>query len=434
MMSDQDQEQDMTPAEEPSDETTMEQALREQAEAEAKEPSMEGLLAAAAQFQDRLKAREVVWVKVVQATADGVLVDIGEKHEAVIPNAEFGPEAKPAAGSRVPAVLVHTGRGDSPAVLSHKKARAQLGWTQALKAHQEKARVRGTVTQAIKGGFTVDVAGVQAFLPASLADLRPVRKPETLVGSGVRCYILEVDQAKRQLVLSRKAVLEEEVQKRKSKMLESLKVGDVMIARIGPAGPAGVAVNLGGVDAFIATADLSWREPEKAKASLKYGDKARVKVLRVDPETGKIACGVKQLSANPADQLKKRFPPKSVVKGKVSQVSPEGVRLQLADKLTAFCQVRELPTEGPDVEPERDFRDRGDRRMPRKAEAPKNVIWPKQDQEVSAIVLGVNFTTFELSVSIRRFEEIQDKKRVQRYLKGAPPLTLGQLLSPDSDA
>lgn len=433
MMSDQDPQQDMTP-EEPSDETTMEQALREQAEAEAKEPSMEGLLAAAAQFQEKLKAREVVWVKVVQLAADGVLVDIGEKREAVIPNAEFGPESKPAVGARVPAVLVHAGRGDSPAVLSHKKARGQLGWAQALKAHQEKARVRGTVTQAIKGGFTVDVAGVQAFLPASLADLRPVRKPETLVGSGVRCYIIEVDQAKRQLVLSRKAVLEEEVQKRKSKLLESLKPGDVMIARIGPAGPAGVSVNLGGVDAFIATADLAWKEPEKAKAALKYGDKARVKVLRVDAETAKIACGIKQLSANPADQLKKRFPPKSVVKGKVAQVSPGGVRLQLPDKLMAFCEVRELPTEGADSEPERDFQGRGERRMHRKAEVPKNVIWPKQDQEVSAIVLGVNFTTFELSVSIRRFEEIQDKKRVQRYLKGAPPLTLGQLLTPDSDA
>lgn len=432
-MSDPDQKDDQEPAEEPSGETTMEQALREQADAESREPSMEGLLAAAAQFQEKLRAREVVWVKVVQHSSEGVLVDVGEKHEAVIPLGEFA-ETKPAVGTRVPAVLVNFGRGDSPAQLSHKKARSQLGWSQAIKAHQEKTRVRGTVLQAIKGGFTVDVAGVQAFLPASLADLRPVRKPETLVGSGVRCYIIEVDSAKRQLVLSRKAVLEEEVKKRKNKLLEGLKVGEVMIARIGPSSPAGVSVNLGGVDAFIANADVAWKEPEKAKAALKYGDKARVKVLRIELESGKIACGIKQLSANPADQLKKRFPPKSVVKGKIIAVSPEGVRIQLPDKLTAFSAVNELPTEGAGEErEERDYRDR-DRRMPKRNEASKNVIWPKVDQEVSAIVLGVNFTTFELSVSIRRFEEIQDKKRVQRYLKGAPPLTLGQLLSPDSDA
>lgn len=428
-MTSQDQEHDQQPeGEEP--EQTMEEALQEAAE--SNEPSMEGLLAAAAQFQEKLRAREVVWVKVVQVTAENVLVDIGEKQEAVIPVSEFPPNAKPAAGGRVPAIFVHGGRGDSPAVLSSKKARAQLGWNQALKAQQEKARVRGTVTQAIKGGFLVDVAGVQAFLPASLADLRPVRKPETLVGSGVRCYIIEVDQAKRQLVLSRKAVLEEELKKRKAKLLERIKPGEVMIARIGPANPAGVAVNLGGVDAFIATQDVAWKEPEKAKAALKYGDKVRVKVLRIETEAGKIACGIKQLSQNPADQVKRKYPLKSVVKGKVVQVTPEGVRIEIAEGAGAFCAVNELPREGHDLD-ERDERGFRDRRAPRKEGPPPNVIWPKQDAEVSAIVLGVNYTTFEVTVSIRRYEEIQDKKRVQRYLKGAPPLTLGQLLTPESE-
>jgi small subunit ribosomal protein S1 len=226
-------------------------------------------------------------------------------------------------------------------------------------------------------------------------------------------------------------VLEEELNKRKAKLLERIKVGEVMIARIGPSNPTGVSVNLGGIDAFIANQDVAWREAEKAKAALKYGDKLRVKVLRVEPETGKIACGIKQLTPNPADHLKRKFPPKSVVKGKISQVSPEGVRVQLAENLTAFCSIHELPTEGPDLERE-DRRD--ERRGPPKNAPPQNVIWPKQDSEVSAIVLGVNYTTFELNVSIRRYEEIQDKKRVQRYLKGAPPLTLGQLLTPDSES
>lgn len=433
-MTSQDQERDQQ-LEGGESEQTMEEALAEQEreQAESGEPSMEGLLAAAAEFQEKLRAREVVWVKVVQVSAENVLVDIGEKQEAVIPVSEFPANAKPAAGARIPAILVHGARGETPAVLSTKKARGQLGWTQALKAHQEKARVRGNVTQAIKGGFLVDVAGVQAFLPASLADLRPVRKPETLVGSGVRCYILEVDQGKKQLVLSRKAVLEEELKKRKSKLLERIKLGEIMIARIGPSNPAGVSVNLGGVDAFIANQDVAWRDQEKAKAALKYGDKVRVKVLRIEAEAGKIACGIKQLSASPADQIKKRYPPKSVVKGKIVQVSPEGVRIQIAENVTAFCEVNELPREGHDFDEGREGRDGRDRRPPRREGPPPNVIWPKQDAEVSAIVLGVNYTTFEVTASIRRFEEIQDKKRVQRYLKGAPPLTLGQLLTPDSE-
>ncbi|MBI4423303.1 MAG: S1 RNA-binding domain-containing protein [Elusimicrobia bacterium] len=432
---------DATPAQDQEEDMDMEAALRAEAEeaeagASSGEPTMEGLLAAAAQFQEKLRAREVVWVKVVQLASDNVLVDIGEKHEAVIPVAEFPADAKPAVGSRVPAVLVHGGRGDSPAVLSCKKARGQLGWSQAVKAHQEKARVRGSVTQAIKGGFIVDVSGVQAFLPASLADLRPVRKPETMVGSGVRCYIIEVHADKRQLVLSRKAVLEEEVNKRRVKLLGKLKVGDVMIARIGSATAAGVAVNLGGVDGFIGNADVAWKEPEKAKAALKHGDKLRVKVLRVDAAAGRIACGIRQLTANPADQIKKKYPAKTVVKGKIVQVTPEGVRIQLAEHVTAFCPVNELPTEGSaqdEVEHGREY-GRDQRRGPPRNVPPAPVIWPKQDAEVSAVVLGVNFNTFEPSVSIRRFEEAQDRKRVQRYLKGAPPLTLGQLLTPESDA
>ena len=395
---------------------------------------MEGLLAAAAQFQEKLHAHEVVWVKIVQVAADKVLVDIGEKHEAVIPLAEFEAGAPPAAGARVPALLVHGGRGDSPAVLSTKKARSQLGWNQALKAHAEKARVRGTVTQAIKGGFIVDVGGVQGFLPASQADLRPVRKPETLVGSGVRCTIIEVHPDKRQLVLSRKAVLEEEVKKRREKLLSRLKPGDIMVARIGPASALGVSLNLGGTDAFLPTADIAWKEPEKAKAALKYGDKARVKILRIEAETGRILCGIKQLSSNPADAIKRRYPAKGTVKGKVAEITPEGVRLRITADVSAFCSLDELPNEGPEPDEREERRGREGRRgPPPKKGPPPKIIWPAKDAEVSAIVLGVNTTTFELAVSIRRFESIQDKKRVQRYLKGAPPLTLGQLLTPEKD-
>ena len=416
-------------------------AQQAQADAEAgpdtDENSMEGLLAAAAQFQEKLRAGEVVWVKIVQVSKGNVLVDIGEKHEAVIPLAEFPPDAPPAAGARVPAMFVQAGRHDSPVVLSTKKARAQLGWAQILKAHQEKARVRGTVRQAIKGGFMVDVGGVQGFLPASQADLRPVRKPETLVGSGVRCYIIEVHPDKRQVVLSRKAVLEEEVKKRRTKLLGDLKLGAVMVARVGPASPAGVALNLGGVDAFLPNQDIAWKDVEKAKAALKYGDKIRVKILRIDATEGKIFCGTRQFSPNPADAIKRRYPPKGTVKGKVVEILPEGVRLRIASDVTAFCAAEELPHEGSAQDELEERGGRGERRERRPAQRkgpPPKVLWPKQDAEVSAIILGVNTTTFEVAVSIRRFEDIQDKKRVQRYLKGAPPLTLGQLLAPESDA
>src|SRR5262249_6333101 len=132
------------------------------------ESSMEALLQDQATFVERLKKREVVWVKVVQIQDKTVLVDIGEKHEGTIPEAEFGERALPAIGSRIPAILTNFGRDNKPAVLSYKRARQELGWKQAEKSFQEKARVRGTVMSSVKGGFMVDVSGVSAFLPASL--------------------------------------------------------------------------------------------------------------------------------------------------------------------------------------------------------------------------------------------------------------------------
>jgi len=407
----------------------------------ATESTMEALLQDQATFVERLKAREVVWVKVVQIQDKSVLVDIGEKQEGTIPEAEFGTRSTPAAGSRIPAVLVHFGRDNKPAVLSYKKARQELGWKQAEKAFQDKARVRGTVLSSVKGGFMVDVGGVSAFLPASLADLRPVRKPQVMIGTGVRCYILELHAEKKQLVVSRKAVLEEEVKKRKDKLLSALKPGEVRIGRVTHvAAGTGAFVDLGGLEALLATPDVAWKDAEKALAAMTPGQKLRVKVLRIDAGAGKVAVGARQLTPNPADALRRKYPPKATVKGKISELKqPDGVKLQLSDGGLAFCSAAELPQkENPNAKPgereqERDFRGRDrERGRPAKQE-PANPIWPAVGDAVTAVVLGIKPDTFEISVSIRRFEDMQDRKRVAQYMKVAPKLTLGQLLSPEDE-
>ncbi|MBI3549488.1 MAG: S1 RNA-binding domain-containing protein [Elusimicrobia bacterium] len=398
----------------------------------AGEATMESLLKEQASFRQRLDGREIVWVKVVQVKEKGVMVDIGEKHEGVIPVSDF--DEAPAAGTKVPAVLVAPGRDERPAQLSHKKAKQTIGWEHAQKAFTDKARVRGKVTSAIKGGFMVDVGGVSAFLPASLADLRPVRKPQAMVGTGVRCVILEVNQSKKQLVLSRKAVLEEEVKKRRDKLVSKLKVGSVMIGRVTHSTPAGVFVNVGGVEGFVPTAELAWKEPEKARQTIAPGQKLRLRVTRIETETGKITLGAKQLLANPADALRKKFPLKTVISGKVSEVLPDGVKVQIADGVIAFAPVAELPSNAvPEARDDRD-RDRGRPRDQRTRERDfktlaAHAIWPKVGDEVKGNVLGINAATFELTVSIRRYEEAQDKKRVAKYLKDPPRLTLGQILS-----
>ena len=397
--------------------------------------SMEALLKEHTDFHDKLAKREVVWVKVIQVGAENVLVDIGEKSEAVIPLSEFPDDEKPAVGRRVPAVLVRKGRGDSPTTLSAEKARWQLGWETVLKAHAEKQRVKGKVKGAVKGGFLVDVGGVTGFLPASLADLRPVRKPELLVNTGVRCYIVELDKSKGQMILSRRAVLEEDASKRRDKILGEISAGMVRVGRVTRIGEPGVFVDVGGLEGLVHTEDIAWKDVEEAKKKLERGAKLRVKVIKV--EDGKVSLSLKQLTPHPADALRKKYPVKGVVKGVVAEILKDGVRLKLQKGDPAYCPVRELPTEGGDPTGGRS-RDRDFGSGPSFGGRPDKrdqlpPIWPKVGDEVGGIVLGIHQPTYEVLVSIRRYDSIQERKQVAKYMRGAPPLTLGQLLNPDAE-
>lgn len=371
--------------------------------------TMEALLASQAAVTDKLADKKVAWVKVISVVKDQVLVDVGEKNEGIIPLTEFvGDLAAPTApaptpGQRVPVIKVGAKAGH--VILSHKKAKGELGWELAAKAHAEKQRVRGTVTSAVKGGFMVDVAGVQAFLPASLADLRPVRDPKKMVGTGVRCYVIEVNQSKRQLVISRKAVLEEEAGKRKTKLMEELRPGEVRIGRIVRVSQDGLLVDIGGVEGLVRPQDAGWG-PVKLE-SFERGTKLKVKVLG-KPEkeaAGPVHLGIKQLLPNPADALKRRFAPKTTVSGKITEVGTHGVRFSVDPKTVAFAPA---------------------------AECDPDIIY-RIGEPLSGIVLGVDSQTFELRVSIARLNEMKDRKRVAQYLKAPPPMTLGQLLMPEDE-
>jgi len=371
--------------------------------------TMESLLAQQAATTEKLADHKVAWVKVISVTKDSVLVDVGEKNEGAIPLVEFVSDLAapkhpaPTPGQRVPVVKVGARKGGGIA-LSHLKAKAELGWELALKAHAEKQRVRGTVTSAVKGGFIVDVQGVQAFLPASLADLRPVRDPKKMLATGVRCYVIEVNASKRQMVLSRKAVLEEEAGKRKVKITAELRPGEVRIGRIVRVSPDSLIVDIGGLEGTVRAADMAWGKPDAA--AFGRGQKLKVKVLAKPEKEGEaLFLGIKQLQPNPADALKRRFAAKATVTGKITEVGANGVRFSIDPKTFAFVPASECDTD----------------------------IVYKIGEPIKAIVLGVDFTNFELRASTLKFSEIHDRKRVAQYMKAPPPLTLGQLLSPEKE-
>ncbi|MFI5347975.1 MAG: S1 RNA-binding domain-containing protein [Elusimicrobiota bacterium] len=372
--------------------------------------TMESLLASQAATAEKLADRKVAWVKVIAVTKDSVLVDVGEKNEGVVPLVEFVEDlaapkgAAPAAGQRVPVIKAGGRSKTGQIVLSHLKAKSELGWEMAVKAHAEKQRVRGIVSSAVKGGFIVDVQGVQAFLPASLADLRPVRDPKKMIATGVRCYVIEVNLSKRQLVLSRKAVLEEEAGKRKVKITSELRPGEVRIGRIVRASADGLLIDIGGLEGTVRPADMAWGKP--AAGAFERGQKLKVKVLSKPEKEGEpLYLGIKQLQPNPADALKKRFLPKSTISGKITEVGAHGVRFDIDPKTHAFVTAAECDTD----------------------------IVYKLGDPIKAIVVGVDATNFEVRASTLKFSEIHDRKRVAQYMKAPPPLTLGQLLSPEDE-
>lgn len=387
---------------------------------DGQEEGMESLLAQQEHLRQKLSGRKVAWVKVISIVKDQVLVDIGDKRDGVVAVVEFG-AVPPAPGQRIPVVMVGSRPGDGPAELSHTRARQELAWEAAAKAFAEKSRIRGQVVSSVKGGFLVDVCGISGFLPASLADLHPVRNPARMIKTGVRCYIIELNPAKKQLVLSRKAVLEEESAKRREKLLQELRVGEIRIGRVVSVTPAGVLVDIGGAEGFVKAADVAWGAPTHP-FGIERGAKLRVKVLSkptpaapspaqapsvsaaTPPHPDRIGLSIKMLTPNPADLLRKKYPARAVVHGILAEVGRDGVRIKLGDGRMAHCPASEC-------DPATTY---------------------KGGDSVSAIVIGVDSVRLEPIVSLIRFSDIQDRKRMAQYMKAPPPLTLGQLLSPAS--
>ncbi len=372
--------------------------------------TMESLLALQSATVDKLADCKVAWVKVIAVTRDSVLVDVGEKNEGAVPLIEFTGDLvtpktpAPIVGQRVAVIKVGGRNKAGHVVLSHTKAKMELGWEMATKAHMEKQRVRGIVKSSVRGGFIVDVQGVSAFLPASLADMRPVRQPEKMIGTGVRCLVIEVNASKRQLVISRKAVLEDEATKRKIKILEALRVGEIRIGCVVRMSAEGLLLDIGGIEATVRPADMAWGAVKPG--AFERGQKLKVKVLSKPEKAGDpVLLGIKQLQPNPADALRKRFAPKSTVTGKISEVGAHGVRFAVDAKTFAFASASECDAD---------------------------VIYKLGDM-ATGIVIGIDPQAFEVCVSLARFNEIKDRKRVAQYMKASPPLTLGQILSSEDE-
>ena len=366
------------------------------------EMTMDQLIAQQESLSEKLFKKEIVEVPVVQVNQDYILVDIGAKKEAAIAVSEFEGKTMPNVGDKISAVLVKRGSDERPSMLSHKRALEFLGWDVCKKAYEAKERVKGTILQCVKGGYIVEVFGVTGFMPLSLSELHTAYKHYLPVGAKIKAVIVEFAKEKQKLIISRKQVLEEDEAVRREQVLGEIKEGDVLRVVVSKVDTDKLFLRFHGIEGVVTLDNIAWKEPETAITNFRRGQRLKAKLLALDKETPRLTFGLKQLFLNPADALKRRYPYKSSVKATVVKVSEEeGVECTIGKNNTkAYISPFEMG---------RDFT-------------------AKEGDTITALVTGVNPETFVVNLSVKKYDQAQNRKVVAQYLKQAPRPTLGELL------
>ncbi|MCX7634115.1 MAG: 30S ribosomal protein S1 [Syntrophales bacterium] len=286
---------------------------------------------------------EIVTGKVVQITPDVVMVDVGWKTEGYIPARELRDEAGNigvAEGDEIE-VLVDRRDAEGNLVLSREKAAKIKVWDEIKAACEQKAVIKGTVTERVKGGLSVDI-GIPAFLPGSQVDIRPVRDLDRYVGQTLTFNILKYDRKRNNVVLSRREILEREREQEKRNTLENLQEGKIVEGVIKNITDYGIFIDLGGIDGLLHVTDISWGRMTRPGDLFKRGDRITVKVLSFDPEKERVALGLKQLTENPWVTINEKYPVGSIVEGKVVNLTDYGVFVELEPGVEGLVHVSEM--------------------------------------------------------------------------------------------
>jgi small subunit ribosomal protein S1 len=313
----------------------------------------------AALLEESLRATEtfehaVVKGRVVGVEGDYALVDVGLKAEGRVPLKEFGGHgsgAKVEIGDLIDVYVERIEDKNGEAVLSREKARREEAWTQLEKAFKENQRVNGVIFGRVKGGFTVDLNGAVAFLPGSQVDIRPVRDVSPLMGQPQPFQILKMDRQRGNIVVSRRAVLEETRAEARSELVANLKEGQVLKGVVKNITDYGAFVDLGGVDGLLHVTDIAWRRINHPSEALHIGQNVDVQVIRFNPETQRISLGMKQLEADPWEGVALKYPVGAKFKGRVTNITDYGAFVELEPGIEGLVHVSEMSWTKKNVHP-----------------------------------------------------------------------------------
>lgn len=295
------------------------------------------------QEQARFREGDVVTGKVVGVGERGVMVDFGYKSEGLVAAAEFGENgADVQAGDDIEVVIKKMDGGDGVPELSRQDAKKMRSWEILDKAHRDNETVTGRILDRVKGGLSVDVGGVEAFLPASQIDSRQPRDLDSLKGEEIEAKVIKFNRKRQNVVLSRKVITDEFVNAQKGETLAKLGEGYIVEGEVKSLTDYGAFVDLGGIDGLLHVTDMSWERVDKPSTMFKVGDHVQVKVLKFDPEKERVSLGLKQLLPDPWSSVQERFPINSKLNGKVSSVTDYGAFVEIEPGVEGLVHVSEM--------------------------------------------------------------------------------------------
>ena len=295
---------------------------------------------------------QVIPATVIRIDNDAVLVDIGLKTEGRIPVKEFSMEDKePAPGDIVDVYLDRIENALGDAVLSRDKARREERWIKLEKSFNAEEPVKGAISGRVKGGFTVDLGGVNAFLPGSQVDIRPVRDVGPLMGEIQPFQILKLDRARGNIVVSRRAILEESRAEQRAEIVSDMAEGDVRKGIVNNITDYGAFVDLGGIDGLLHVTDMSWKRINHPSQVVEVGQEVEVQIIKINPETQRISLGMKQLGSDPWDGIDVRYPVGARLKGQVTNITDYGAFVELEDGVEGLIHVSEMSWTKKNVHP-----------------------------------------------------------------------------------
>jgi len=318
---------------------------------------------------------------IVGFAGDDVVIDVNLKSEGMVPKDEWENSASLKMGDRVQVLFEGIGE-DGQIQLSKRKADRQINWQRLVDNTKEGDVVEGRVLKKIKGGLLVDI-GVPVFLPASQVDVRRPGDIGEYIGRSIRASVLKIDTERKNIVISRRKLIEEERETAKKRLLETLKEGELVTGEVKNIADFGAFIDLGGIDGLLHITDMSWGRVNHPSELLKIGQKVEVKVLNIDREKEKIALGLKQKEASPWEEIEQKYPVGSRVRGAVVNIMSYGAFVRLEDGIEGLVHISEMS-------------------WTRRINHPSEVVQP--NQEVDVVILEIDKNKQEISLGMKQTE------------------------------